>query len=144
MRNDHHEELSLFHIISVVAQTCVQLKCESIQYRRAECVFDGLNEDSKITSIDVDEQYSKDMCIKAKSFDVLAPGKMWVDGGCRATFKICSIECKFYYLVHCCLWLSLADKGNEHMKMSLSLKRKMLSKIRTNVEHFKPMISNKR
>ena len=100
VRYYHHEELSLFHLISVVAQTCVQLKCESVQYRRTECVFDGLNEDSRITSIDVNEQYSMDMCIKGKSFDVLTPGKMWVDGGCRATFKICSIECKFYCILH--------------------------------------------
>jgi hypothetical protein len=99
VRYYHHEELSPFHIISVVAQTCVQLKCESVQYRRTECVFDGLNEDSRITSIDVNEQYSMDMCIKGKSFDVLTPGKMWVDGGCRATFKICSIECKFYCIL---------------------------------------------
>ena len=99
VRYYHHEELSPFHIISVVAQTCVQLKCESVQYRRTECVFDELNEDSRITSIDVNEQYSMDMCIKGKSFDVLTPGKMWVDGGCRATFKICSIECKFYCIL---------------------------------------------
>ena len=58
------------------------VKCSSMNYKPAECEVDGV-----ITDISVAVKHSQSACALGTGFGV-TEDKLWVDKGCRATFKV--------------------------------------------------------